>query len=148
MNIRVPLLIMIVLFPLLAFSTEKTVLSHNDVLLNSCQELKTNPNQERGQLCRFYIKGIIDSSDIRSDKLRKSKPLLKEGAWSLFEKRAYRTRVGNREVKNTAQRFCIPKEVSETSVIETVIQRHSFLAKTTNLAATIRVALNFEYPCE
>jgi hypothetical protein len=73
---------------------------------------------------------------------------LKEGAWSLFEKRAYRTRVGNREVKSTAQQFFIPKEVSETSVIETVSQRHSFPAKIKNLTASIRVTLNSKYPCE
>jgi len=143
-NIRVHILIMAALFPLAASSTEKIVMNDEGVLMNACEALKIDPNQERGQLCQFYIRGILDSSDNRE-----SITLAKESAWAAFEKRAYRTRVGSRGAKNIGPQFCIPSEVIESSIIEKIISRPSFPDKTTEtLATAIRVALSSEYPCE
>jgi hypothetical protein len=143
-NIRVHLFIMTALFPLAASSTEKIVNNYEEVLMNACEALKLNPNQERGQLCQFYIRGILDSSDNKE-----SATLAEESAWASFEKRAYRTRVGSRGAKNIGPQFCIPAEAIESSVIEKIAGRPSFPDKTTkNLATTIRVALSSEYPCE
>ncbi|MFT4651645.1 MAG: hypothetical protein ACI8YN_000348 [Porticoccaceae bacterium] len=143
-NIRVHLFIMTALFPLAVSSTEKIVNDYEDVLMNACETLKINPNQEGGQLCQFYIRGILDSSDNKE-----SATLAKESAWAAFEKRAYRTRVGSRGTKNIGPQFCIPAEAIESSVIEKITRRPSFPDKTTKtLATTIRVTLSSEYPCE
>lgn len=147
MKTKIFILVMAALLSLSSFASDK-VANDDQLLLESCQALKINPEKEVARACKYYIKGFLAGGILTSGNENDTLTRVGDTPWASFEKRAYRTRVGNSGGRTSTTQFCIPQDETPSRIIERVSQQSLFSFNTTKgLAARINSALNIEYPC-
>ncbi|MBV1882997.1 MAG: hypothetical protein KUG82_15265 [Pseudomonadales bacterium] len=150
MKIRTYILVMTSFFMVTVptYAMDKAAQDSEQLLLKSCQVLKTNPEQGIAQACRYFIKGFLAGDALSSGSENTALLGAGESSWTSFEKRAYRTRVGTRGERIRKPQFCIPHDETPAHIIERLSQQALFPSVSTkSLAIKINRALSSEYPC-
>ncbi|OMH32695.1 Rap1a/Tai family immunity protein [Motiliproteus sp. MSK22-1] len=130
-----------------AFSMGGNNVDDNQQLLESCQALTANPEQDSAQSCRYYLQGVLTGAFVTDNEIATTGG----GKQSAFVERAYRTRIGKTESgpSESFRLFCETGDESQRRIANIVSKQLSLPAGAAKTLTTqIYKALKPHYPCE